>query len=71
MVLITYVYGFKDSCGGGFKAGLSYLSNTSFLFPFTLVNFCLFNASVIIDISAFSSENLFQLNKKSIFKIGY
>lgn len=76
MVLITYVYGFKDSCGSGFKAGLSYLSNNSFLFPFPLENSRLFNASVIVDIYAFSSENMeknttFQLNKKSIFKIGY
>lgn len=58
MVLITYVYGFKNSCGSGFKAGLSYLSNNSFLFPFPLENSRLFNASVIVDIYAFSSENM-------------
>ena len=56
--MITYVYGFKDSCGSGFKAGLSYLSNNSFLFPFSLENSRLFNSSVIMDISVFSSEKL-------------
>ena len=56
--MIIYVYGFKDSCGSGFKAGLSYLSNNSFLFPFPLENSRLFNLSVIIVNSAFSSEKL-------------
>ena len=72
--MITYVYGFKDSCGSGFKAGLSYLSNNSFLFPFPLENFRLLNSSVIIDISAFSSENLektrpFNLIRKVFLKL--